>query len=131
MNELKNIKWETRHFGGHANSIRNPKDVNVSMTQKTGLSISFHQRVLERIALTGYIVFALDEEDDLIYFKPAQANEGWKLHKAPKSARMRINAKDASFNEKYKDAVGSYDLQYHTGLGLFFIDLMEGKVSKP
>lgn len=132
MSELKNIKWESRHVGGHANSIRNPKDVNVSITQKTGLTISFHKRTLERIALTGYLVFALDEEDDLIYFKPAQANGGWKLTKTPKSSsRMRIRVQGPSFYEKYKDAAGAYDLQYHTGLGLFFIDLMEGKVSKP
>lgn len=130
MSELKNIKWETPN-AGHRGDLRNPKDVTVSLTKKTGLIFSFHQRVLERIALTGYLVFALDEEDDLIFFKPAQAAEGWKLHKSGNGSRTRLKAGKASFNEKYKDAVGSYDLQYHTGLGLFFIDLMEGKVNKP
>ncbi len=118
---MDNLVWMTKSKG--AVNRGSAADITISRTKaKNGRkqsSITFRNNCFLKFAVGDYIVFAVTKTR--VYFKEADAKEGFKLSKKnePDSSRYMRTALDLS------EYIGDYSLSYDGHLNAHYIDITE------
>lgn len=93
------------------------KDVSVTVWKGNNISVTFRNDTYSKITTNDYLVVAIVK--NRVYFKGANANQGYKTSKQAKNPRVQFHGKTAKALQPF---VGQHDLFLDTNFDLYFIE---------